>query len=126
MPFRSGLIDRRVVRLLMLSDLVTHVNVVPPIALALLQSPLAAHADFSSVKCIMNAAAPLKQALADALSKRMGCVLTQWYGMTEASPSCISQREGEAHIPNTIGRLLPGMQMRIVDENGRGRCSIHV
>ncbi|EMC95141.1 hypothetical protein BAUCODRAFT_149163 [Baudoinia panamericana UAMH 10762] len=97
-------------------DKVTHVNVVPPIALALLQSPLAAEADFSSVKCLMNAAAPLKQALADKLCKRMDCVLTQWYGMTEASPSVISQREGEANVPHTIGRLLPGMQMRLIDE----------
>ncbi|KAK3115292.1 hypothetical protein LTR53_005515 [Teratosphaeriaceae sp. CCFEE 6253] len=99
-------------------DRVTHVNVVPPIALALLQSPLAARADFSSVRCLMNAAAPLKQTLADALCERMGCVLTQWYGMTEASPSVISQRESEAHVPDTIGRLLPGMQMRIVGETG--------
>jgi long-subunit acyl-CoA synthetase (AMP-forming) len=50
----------------------------------------------------------------------MGCILTQWYGMTEASPSIISQREEEAHVRNTIGRLLPGIQMRIVDEIGKG------
>lgn len=101
-------------------DKVTHVNVVPPIALAMLRSPLMAKADFSSVKCLMNAAAPLKPELADALCNRIGCVLTQWYGCTEASPSVISQREDEAHIRGTIGRLLPNMQMRIVDSHGTG------
>ncbi|KAH6642754.1 4-coumarate-CoA ligase [Boeremia exigua] len=99
-------------------DKVTHVNVVPPIAMAILRSPLTANADFSSVRCLMNAAAPLKPELADELSKRMGCVLTQWYGCTEASPSIISQREDETHIRGTVGRLLPNMQMRVVDAQG--------
>jgi 4-coumarate--CoA ligase len=99
---------------------VTHINVVPPIALAILQSPLSTKADFSSVRCLMNAAAPLKDNLAKALCKLVGCVVTQWYGMTEASPSVISQREDEAHVPGTIGRLLPGMQLRIIDEEGQG------
>lgn len=98
----------------------THINVVPPIALSILQSPLAAKADFSSVRCLMNAAAPLKENLSNALCKLVGCVVTQWYGMTEASPSVISQREDEAHIPHTIGRLLPGMQLRILDEDEKG------
>jgi acyl-CoA synthetase (AMP-forming)/AMP-acid ligase II len=95
--------------------------VVPPIAMAILRSPLTAKADLSSVKCLMNAAAPLKPELADALAKRMGCVLTQWYGCTEASPSITSQREDEAHICGTIGRLLPNMQMRVVDAQGAGK-----
>lgn len=68
----------------------------------------------------MNAAAPLKENQADELSKRYGCVVTQWYGMTEASPSIASQREDETHIRGTIGRPLPGMEMRIVDESGKG------
>jgi acyl-CoA synthetase (AMP-forming)/AMP-acid ligase II len=104
-------------------DRVTHVNVVPPIAMAILRSPLTASADFTSVKCLMNAAAPLKPELADALAKRVGCVLTQWYGCTEASPSIISQRESEAHIPGTIGRLLPNIQMRVVDAHGAGKSA---
>ena len=102
-------------------DRVTHVNVVPPIAMAILRSPLTAKADFSSVRCLMNAAAPLKPELADALCSRIGCVLTQWYGCTEASPSVISQREDEAHVRGTIGRLLPNMQMRVVDAQGAGK-----
>ncbi len=38
--------------------LVTHLNVVPPIALQLLNNPLASEGDFTSIKCLMNAAAP--------------------------------------------------------------------
>lgn len=69
----------------------------------------------------MNAAAPLKESQARELCKRYNCVVTQWYGMTEASPSVASQREDETHISGTIGRPLPGIEMRIVDEAGKGR-----
>lgn len=111
----------RVLLLLTCRFLVTHINVVPPIALDLLHSPLINDGDFSSLKCLVNAAAPLRQTQADQLSQRLGCVVTQWYGMTEASPAIASQREEDAVIPNTIGRLLPGIEMRIIDEEGQGK-----
>ncbi|RNJ60325.1 hypothetical protein D7B24_008707 [Verticillium nonalfalfae] len=97
---------------------ITHINVVPPIALEFLRNPLAAQGDFSSVQCMMNAAAPLNQRQADELTKRFGCAVTQWYGMTEASPSVASQRENEVNLKGTIGRLLPGIEMRIIDDDG--------
>jgi 4-coumarate--CoA ligase len=100
---------------------VSHINVVPPIALEFLKNPLAAKGDYSSVKCLINAAAPLNQRQADELSERFGCAVTSWYGMTEASPSVASQREDEINVLGTIGRLLPGIEMRVVDEDGRGK-----
>ena len=69
---------------------------------------------------MMNAAAPLRQSIADSIAQRVNCVVTQWYGMTEASPSVISQREDEAHIPGTIGKLLPGIELKIITEDGKG------
>ena len=93
----------------------------PPLALEFLRNPLSQQGDYSSVRALINAAAPLKQDTADRISAFMGCVVTQWYGLTEASPSVASQREDEVHIKDTVGRLLPGMEFRIVDENGRGQ-----
>ena len=89
-------------------------------ALEFLRNPAASAGDYSSVKCMMNAAAPLKQSIADLIADKLGCVVTQWYGMTEASPSAISQREDETHVQGTIGRLLPGIDLRILRENGNG------
>ena len=89
-------------------------------ALAFLQSPDLSDADVPSLRCLINAAATLKQDLADALCVRFKCIVTQWYGMTEASPSVITQSEAEADIPGTIGRLLPNMRARFVDEDGQG------
>ncbi|KPM42922.1 hypothetical protein AK830_g3618 [Neonectria ditissima] len=96
---------------------ITHINIVPPIALEFLRNPIAATGDYSSVQCLVNAAAPLNQRQADQLAEKFGCVVTQWYGMTEASPSIASQREDEANVPGTIGRLLPGIEMKVIDEN---------
>lgn len=101
--------------------LVTHLNVVPPIALQLLNNPLAAGGDFSSLVCLMNAAAPLEQSLADRLCEKLDCVLTQWYGLTEASPSVISQKEDQVHVRNTVGKILPGITVKIIDESNRGQ-----
>lgn len=93
----------------------------PPIALEFLRNSEATQGDWSSVQCLMNAAAPLKETQAKELCTLYGCVVTQWYGMTEASPSISSQREDETHVAGTIGRPLPGVEMRIVDEDGKGR-----
>lgn len=69
----------------------------------------------------MNAAAPLEQSLADRLCKRINCTLTQWYGLTEASPSVISQREDQVHVRNTVGKILPGITLKILDEEQNGK-----
>lgn len=68
----------------------------------------------------MNAAAPLEQSIADRLCKQLDCVLTQWYGLTEASPSVITQRPDQVHIRGTVGKALPGITIKILDENEEG------
>ncbi|KAH7389976.1 hypothetical protein BKA66DRAFT_568886 [Pyrenochaeta sp. MPI-SDFR-AT-0127] len=107
---------------------ITHINIVPPIGVALLnakeemlQGDNGSRRDLSSLKCLMNAAAPLKLNLADALSKRYGCTLTQWYGMTEMSPSVSSQREDEVDggARGSCGKMNPGIEAKTVDEEGR-------
>ncbi|KAH7051148.1 4-coumarate-CoA ligase [Macrophomina phaseolina] len=104
---------------------ITHVNVVPPMALALLgareqEQRAGRQRDLSSLRCLVNAAAPLKLSVADRLAGAFGCVVTQWYGMTEASPSLASQREDEVAgaARGSVGRLLPGVEARVVGEEG--------
>jgi acyl-CoA synthetase (AMP-forming)/AMP-acid ligase II len=76
------------------------------------------HGDYSSLVTLMNAAAPLEQSLADKLCARLNCTLTQWYGLTEASPSVISQRPDHTHVKGTVGQILPGITVKIIDESG--------
>lgn len=70
--------------------LVTHINIVPPIALGLLRYENS-DVNFLTVRYLINAAAPLEQRVASHLSQKTGCAVTQWYGMTEASPSSPAQ-----------------------------------
>lgn len=93
---------------------------VPTVALEFLRNPLAETGDYKTVRCLINAAAPLKQDLIDQIGKRVGCVITQWYGMTEASPSVISQTQAQAKTRNSIGKLLPGIELKILNEEGKG------
>lgn len=99
---------------------VTHLNVVPTLALRLLQDPLSQEADFSSLRCLMNAAAPLKSNLSTRLQKLVGCSLTQWYGMTEASPSVITQTLNQVHVVGSVGKLLPGLRLKVVNQHDHG------
>ena len=97
---------------------VTHINVVPPIGLLLAKSDLVDTHDLSSIRCIMNAAAPLKEPIMKLLSSRFKCPVTQWYGLTEAAPAVATQRQDEVHIPGTVGKLMPNMEAQIIDDEG--------
>lgn len=105
---------------MLIGTIVTHLNVVPPIALQLLNNDLSLEGDFSSLQCLMNAAAPLEQSSTDRLCERLQCPLTQWYGLTEGSPSVISQRSDHVHVKGTVGKILPGITLRVVAPNGKG------
>ncbi len=60
--------------------------IVPPVALALAKHPLVDQYDLSCVEQINSAAAPLGADVAEAMGKRLNCLATQGYGMTELSP----------------------------------------
>ncbi|KPI40683.1 putative 4-coumarate--CoA ligase 1 [Cyphellophora attinorum] len=85
----------------------------------MLKDPLSRTSDFSSLKCLFNAAAPLKSELATQVEDLVGCPITQWYGMTEASPSAITQTIAQLSRIGSIGKLLPGLEMVVVDEDNK-------
>ena len=94
---------------------VTRAYVVPPIALALAKHPLIDEYDLSSLKLIFSGAAPLGAELEEAVSKRLGCRVSQGYGMTESSPVTHGiGLEGELK-PGTIGPPIANTECRIVD-----------
>ncbi|MGW2325445.1 AMP-binding protein [Streptomyces sp. NPDC001700] len=94
--------------------------VAPPIVLALAKHPAVARHDLSSVRYVLCSAAPLDARLAEACARRLGVPpLLQAFGMTELSPGChLVPREAEDVPPGTVGKLLPGTEMRIVGMNG--------
>ena len=101
---------------------VTIAGVVPPIVLALAQSPAVDRYDLSSLCQLTSGAAPLGGDLARACAARLGCHIRQGYGLTElAGASHITPNDGPDR-PESIGPPLPGVESRVVDpDTGRNR-----
>ncbi|MFJ2213012.1 4-coumarate--CoA ligase family protein [Streptomyces sp. NPDC101062] len=91
--------------------------VAPPIVLALAKHPAVARYDLSSLDYVLSAAAPLAHPLAAACAARLGLPpLRQAYGLTELSPgSHVVPLTAEHPPPGTVGKLLPGTEMRLLD-----------
>ncbi|MET9952963.1 4-coumarate--CoA ligase family protein [Streptomyces sp. NPDC006339] len=95
---------------------ITALYVAPPIVLALAKHPAVAAYDLSSLRYIVCSAAPLDAALAEACSARLGLPpILQAYGMTELSPAThLVPLAAKNPPPGTVGKLLPGTEMRLV------------
>ena len=95
---------------------VTHIFIVPPIALALAKHPAVEGRDLSSLRVTMSGAAPLGAELADQVSERIGGVVMQGYGLTETSPVTHGNPIDPGRVkPGTIGPPVPETECRLVD-----------
>ncbi|HEY6050472.1 MAG TPA: AMP-binding protein, partial [Thermoanaerobaculia bacterium] len=94
---------------------VTLAFVVPPIVLAFAKSPLVDRYDVSSVRTLFSGAAPLGDNVAAATAARLGCGVTQGYGMTETSPVTHSGRARDGVCVSGIGPPVPNTEVRVVD-----------
>ncbi|NUT96019.1 MAG: 4-coumarate--CoA ligase family protein, partial [Saccharothrix sp.] len=92
------------------------VYIAPPVAVALAKHPLVDQYDLSAINTIFSGAAPLDVDLAAAVSKRLGCRVSQGYGMTEMSPVSHAIPDGRDDISvGTVGVIAPNMECRFVD-----------
>ncbi|MCT2592678.1 4-coumarate--CoA ligase family protein [Streptomyces sp. N2-109] len=101
---------------------VTALYVAPPIVLALAKHPAVDAYDLSSVEYVVSAAAPLDAELGAVCARRLGLpTVMQAYGMTELSPGThVVPRAAMDPPPGTVGKLMPGTEMRIVGLDGSG------
>lgn len=94
---------------------------VPPILVLLAKDPSISKYDLSSLRVIMSGAAPLSAELGDEVQARIPSVkVTQGYGLTETSPtSHFTSIANYAKNKGTCGQLMPCVEARLVDEEGR-------
>ncbi|MBH5336410.1 4-coumarate--CoA ligase family protein [Streptomyces pactum] len=99
---------------------VTALYVAPPVVLALAKDPAVAGFDLSSLRYVLSAAAPLDAELAAACARRLGVPpLLQAFGMTELSPGSHAVPRYATDVPpGTVGKLMPGTEMRVVAPGG--------
>ncbi|ODA80416.1 hypothetical protein RJ55_03374 [Drechmeria coniospora] len=99
---------------------VTFLYVPPPVILALGKHPIVDNYDLSSVRYINSAAAPLGRELVVAVWERLKIGVKQGYGLSETSPVVHSQLTDEWwRFQGSVGRLLPNMEAKIVDAEGK-------
>jgi long-chain acyl-CoA synthetase len=96
---------------------VTIVSGVPAMWLALASHPGVVAADVAGVRVAMSGAAPLDPDVRRLVADRLGLELHEGYGLTEASP-VVATGMGAGAPAGSIGRPLPGVQVRLVDARG--------
>jgi acyl-CoA synthetase (AMP-forming)/AMP-acid ligase II len=102
----------------------TKMFVVPALLLFLLSHPRIAQARLGSLRLILYGASPISEALLRRAMERFPCEFGQVYGLTETCGT-ISYLSGEDHksggpeLLRSAGRPLPGIEMRVVDPEGR-------
>lgn len=94
---------------------------VPAAIRIVLSHPDAEYADFSSVKGLNYGASPIPLDLLKEGVERLKCDFAQMYGMTETYGTVVSlppedHRPGREKVMRSAGKVLPGNEVRIVDE----------
>lgn len=72
-----------------------------------------------SIKCIISGGAALDPALVEETLERLGDKLFNLYGTSEAGFSVIAKPEDLRRTPDTIGRKIGGVNLKILDGNDR-------
>jgi long-chain acyl-CoA synthetase len=85
----------------------------------LLESPALAAADLSSLRLAVSGAAPCPWELAEEWRRRTGARILRGYGMTELFRPISCLAGDAAQSPESIGRAVPGVEVRAVDDAGR-------
>jgi len=100
---------------------ITHLNMVPIMFNRLLKLPAEVRDryDLSSLKFVAHAAAPVSPPIKRAMIEWWGPVINEYYGSTEmGNVTFCTADEWMAH-PGTVGRPMPGAEVRVIDEAGK-------
>jgi long-chain acyl-CoA synthetase len=97
---------------------VTNLVGAPPMYVAWSMLPDVGDA-FSSVRLALSGAAPLPPAVLQRVLDVTGHHVFEGYGLTETAPVLTSTLISEVAKPGSIGRPLPGIELKLVDEQGR-------
>ncbi|KAF4972968.1 hypothetical protein FZEAL_9453 [Fusarium zealandicum] len=98
------------------SNRATSFQGVPSVVLSLAKSDVTERYDFSRAQVLNIGGAPLQKRDLDKLMSRAPWKLIQAYGMTEAAGYVAYQHSDETLPDGSTGRLLPGIEARLVTE----------
>ncbi len=99
-----------------------HVTIFPGVATMfrrLLNSPSFSRADLSSLRLALSGAAPCSAELCAEWRASTGVRILRGYGSTEVPRPISYFADDPDEYPGAIGRLVPGVELRVVDDDGR-------
>ena len=99
---------------------ITHLNMVPIMFTRLLRLPadVKSKYDLSSLEYVTHAAAPCPPPVKRAMIEWWGPIIWEYYGSTEmGNVTNLSSEEWLEH-PGSVGRVQPGVTLRVVDPDG--------
>ncbi|HET9500189.1 MAG TPA: AMP-binding protein [Marmoricola sp.] len=99
-------------------EAISVVPVAPPVFAYWMQVP-SLEDRLGPVRLVLSGSAPLSPELTSAFTERTGVVVHQGYGLTEAAPVVTSTQCSDPVVPGSVGAPLPGIELRLLDEDGR-------
>ncbi len=101
---------------------ITDAFLVPAVLLGLVQATGATAMDFSFVRTISYGAAPISEELLRQASALLPCDFIQLYGLTETTGTATflpaADHVGDRGLLRSCGRPAPGVEIRVVTDNG--------
>lgn len=94
------------------AEAITNLPLAPAIIYRLLEDPRLSDG-LAQVDTVVSGAAPLPEHLRQDFTARTGLRIDQGYGLTEAAPGVAATLGGAALGGGHVGRVLPGVQLRI-------------
>jgi long-chain acyl-CoA synthetase len=99
-------------------DHVTIFQGVPTMYAAILNHPDAAGADTSSLRTCVSGGSAMPAEIMRRFEATFGCQILEGYGLSETSPVASFNMPDRPTKPGTIGRAIPGCEMKLVDIDG--------
>lgn len=90
---------------------------VPPIYLLIAKSPLVTD-QFEHMQHAISGAAPMGKELQLAAQEKLGCYVSQTWGMSETTGSITLAKRDEFDLTGAVSSLMPNHRLRIVDDEG--------
>ena len=90
---------------------------VPTIFFAILHDVGSESADLSSLRHCISGGAPMPVDVKESFMEKFGVPIQEAYGLTETSPLATIQRPNETRKCGTAGKPIPGIDVKIFDEN---------
>ena len=90
----------------------------PPIYIAWVNTPGASEYDVASVRYAVSGAAPLPRHVLERFQSELGIAIWEGYGLTETAPLLTTVAMNESVLPGSVGRPVPGVELRLVDDRG--------